>query len=73
MLHILSLVGSVFFSSVSVFFSLDLSKDATSEMSGLSDMSAEALEKKKKKLSFAVGFTLNTLQHLGVAINSLIG
>lgn len=47
MQHVLSLVGSVFFSAVSVFLSLDLSKDSTSEMSGLSDMSAEALQKRK--------------------------
>lgn len=42
--HLLSLVGSVFFSFVSVFFSLLLSNFSTSEMSGLSDMTAKALK-----------------------------
>lgn len=34
----LSFEGSVFFSDVSVFFSLVLSKEATADTSGLSDM-----------------------------------
>lgn len=48
---LLSLVGSVFFSWVSVFFSLDLSKFSTSLMSGLSAMSTEALKDKKKAIN----------------------
>lgn len=36
--YLLSFVGRGFFSCVSVFFSLDLSKLVTSEISGLSDM-----------------------------------
>lgn len=39
--HSLSFVGSEFFSCVSVFFSLVLSKVVTSEMSGLSLMVAD--------------------------------
>ena len=37
-INLLSLVGRVFFSAVSVFLSLLLSKEETSEMSGLSAM-----------------------------------
>lgn len=46
--NILSLVGRVFFSWVSVFFSLDLSNLLTSSKSGLSPISAEALQAREK-------------------------
>ena len=46
--YIPSLVGSMFFTSVSVFFSFVLSKVVTSVMSGLSDMLAETLNKTRK-------------------------
>jgi len=64
-LHILSLVGRVFFSAVSVFFSLVLSKVVTPERSALSAISAEALKQIRNLRSALLQYSL-IRTHLGM-------
>lgn len=55
-----SLVGKGFFSCVSVFFNLVLSKLETSARSGLSDMFAEDLVKEQMTLNNKVSMQMKT-------------
>lgn len=73
---LLSLDGSGFFSWVSVFFSLLLSKLVTSSRLGLSDMVAECLSgdkitKKKKKFKLIYFFPPFLKNHLNLLTNDL--